>query len=144
MVAVPLISRGTAIGVLGTINKTEGAFTDDDVQFLAAIANAAAVAIENARLFAVEQSRRRQLEAVRAVTDRDHTRARPQNVLRLITRHAGELLGAGPGRVWLWDEEEQRSWTRRGLVHGQELVASASVSGWARAGRQRGGAEAAA
>jgi PAS domain S-box-containing protein len=107
MVAVPLISRGTAIGVLGTINKTDGAFTDDDVQILTALANGAAVAIENAQLYAAEQTRRRQLEAVRAVTAELTRELDLRRVLQLIASQAGELLGCRSGGVWLWDEEEQ-------------------------------------
>jgi PAS domain S-box-containing protein len=107
LVVVPLISKGVAIGVLGTINKLVGAFTEDDVQILVAIADGAAVAIENARLYAAEQHRRRQLEGVRAVTTELTRELDLRRVLQLIMRHAGELLGSRPARVWLWDEDQQ-------------------------------------
>ncbi len=107
MVAVPLISKGKAIGVLGTVNKIDNAFTEHDAHMLAAIANGAAVAIENAQLYAVEQNRRRQLEAVRVVTAEITRELDLRRVLQLITHHAGELLGCRPGGVWLWDEKEQ-------------------------------------
>jgi GAF domain-containing protein len=48
---VPMLARGQTIGVIEVINKLEGTFTEDDLSVLNAIANYAAVAIDNARLF---------------------------------------------------------------------------------------------
>ncbi|HSB69448.1 MAG TPA: GAF domain-containing protein [Candidatus Methylomirabilis sp.] len=107
MLAVPLISKGAVIGVLGAVNKIAGAFSEADLQVLAAIANPAAIAIENARQYSAEQSRRRQLEAVRFVTTEITRELDLAKVLQLIMRSAGELLDAGSGTVWLWDEAEQ-------------------------------------
>ena len=107
MLAVPLISKGTVIGVLGAVNKIGGAFSTDDLHILVAIANAAAIAIENAGLYAAEQARRRQLEAVRSVTVEITRELDLAKVLHLITRHAEDLLGSRSGTVWLWDEAEQ-------------------------------------
>jgi PAS domain S-box-containing protein len=107
ILAVPLISKGMGIGVLGTVNKIGGAFSESDMQSLAAIAGAAAVAIENARLYKAEQARRTQLEAVRTVATEITRELDLPGLLHLITRRAGELLGAATGAVWLWDEEAQ-------------------------------------
>ncbi len=118
MLAVPLICKGTVIGVLGAINKIGDAPSEGDCQILAAIANTAAIAIENARLYAAEQGRRRQLEAVRAVTAEITRELDLPKVLQLITRHAGELIASGSGTVWLWNEAEQalipQTWLDRG------------------------------
>lgn len=51
MVCVPVCSKGRVIGVLQAINKTEGAFDEDDMDLLAALGNQVAVAIENATLY---------------------------------------------------------------------------------------------
>ncbi len=48
---VPLVCRGKVMGVLGTANRAVGEFDQSHVRVLSAIANIAAVAIENARLF---------------------------------------------------------------------------------------------
>lgn len=107
LLAVPLIFKGTLIGILGTINKIGSAFSRDDLQILAAIANAAAIAIANARLYATEQGRRKQLEAVRSVSAEITRELNLSKVLQLITRHAGELIGSSSGSVWLWNDAEQ-------------------------------------
>jgi len=52
LVAVPMMRRGRAIGVLEVLNKRgEGHFTDNDAHILYALASQAAIAIENARLY---------------------------------------------------------------------------------------------
>ena len=52
LLAVPLQTKGTTIGVLEAINKRNGgACTEQDITLLSALASQAAVAIENARLF---------------------------------------------------------------------------------------------
>jgi PAS domain S-box-containing protein len=52
LIVVPLIFRGQAIGTMTAINRLDQAdFTQKDVELMVAIANQAAVAIENTRLF---------------------------------------------------------------------------------------------
>ena len=64
-------------------------------------------ASENARLYSAEQSRRRQLEAIRFVATEIARELDLPKLLQLIMRFAGDLLDAGSGTVWLWDEAEQ-------------------------------------
>ncbi|HUS69228.1 MAG TPA: GAF domain-containing protein [Anaerolineae bacterium] len=56
VLCVPMVARGDTIGVIEVINKVDGTFTDDDRNLLISIANYAAVAIDNARLFRRFQS----------------------------------------------------------------------------------------
>lgn len=51
LLGVPLITKDKVIGVLESINKRSGIFTEDDQILLCAFGAQAAVAIENARLF---------------------------------------------------------------------------------------------
>ena len=52
LVAVPLRVRGRVIGAVEAINKREGGFGEGDVELAAALSNQAAIAIDNARLYA--------------------------------------------------------------------------------------------
>jgi GAF domain-containing protein len=52
MVAVPLKVRDQTIGVVEVINKRDGAFSELDAELAQALANQAAIAIDNARLYA--------------------------------------------------------------------------------------------
>jgi GAF domain-containing protein len=52
MVVVPLKVRDRVIGAVEAINKIDGGFTPDDVELATALSNQAAIAIDNARLYA--------------------------------------------------------------------------------------------
>jgi signal transduction histidine kinase len=52
LLGVPLINKGEVIGVLEAINKHNGEFDNEDQELLMTLGNQAAVAIQNARLFA--------------------------------------------------------------------------------------------
>ena len=49
--SVPLIAHGRPIGVLRVYSGTRRTFTDEDMRFLIAVADLAALCIENARLY---------------------------------------------------------------------------------------------
>jgi signal transduction histidine kinase len=51
MLAIPLITKGKVVGVLESINRLAGEFTQDDLDVLMTLGAQAAIAIENARLF---------------------------------------------------------------------------------------------
>lgn len=51
LLCVPLISGGRVIGVMELMNKVDGAFSDDDLQAVKAVASATAIALENTRLY---------------------------------------------------------------------------------------------
>lgn len=52
LIAVPLIAKGNAIGVLEIMNRTSGeSFNEDDQELLLTFASQSAIAIENARLY---------------------------------------------------------------------------------------------
>ena len=51
IIATPMITKGKLIGVLETLNKTEGIFNQEDQDTLMVLSAQAAVAIENSRLF---------------------------------------------------------------------------------------------
>lgn len=51
LLSVPLTVRGKTIGVLNTYKSTQHHFTDDETQLLSSLADLAAIAIDNARLY---------------------------------------------------------------------------------------------
>ena len=51
LVGVPLQAKDTIVGVLGMVARTEGAFTEAEVQLLQAIGDQVAIAVVNARLY---------------------------------------------------------------------------------------------
>ncbi len=63
MLAVPLRTRGTIVGVLEAVNKLEGAFDDDDLALVETLAASAAIAADNARLVDTLRQRTVELDA---------------------------------------------------------------------------------
>jgi len=115
VLAVPLTIGGRVTGVLAVGDVTGRTFHVEEIQRLQDFANQAAIALENARLFALETSRREQLEALATVqrdlsAELDHDR-----LITLIVERAGRLFD-GFGFAYLFDEESQslgaRVWGR--------------------------------
>jgi PAS domain S-box-containing protein len=65
---LPLVSRGKVIGVLNIESTQPNAYSERDENILTALANSAAVALENARLYKSELVRREQAEVLRLTT----------------------------------------------------------------------------
>jgi PAS domain S-box-containing protein len=99
--AVPLRSGSTPLGVLAVYAAARQAFTADDEEVLAAIADVAAVALVNARSYGESQRERRQSEALTEIARAVGASLQPVEVLRLIQRHARALLHAEGAAVML-------------------------------------------
>ena len=77
---VPLIARGKVIGVLNIESTQLDAYTERDESLLTALANSAAIALENARLYKSELARREQAEILRTATASLSTASGSQHV----------------------------------------------------------------
>jgi signal transduction histidine kinase len=84
--------------VYGNLYLTEkqdgGQFTEEDEALLVALAAAAGVAIDNARLYEEARRQQRWLRASAEVTQRLLSGAAPDDVLALVTQRALEISGA--------------------------------------------------
>jgi PAS domain S-box-containing protein len=106
VLAVPLTIAGRVTGVLAVGDVTGRAFGADEIRRLQDFANQAAIALEKARLFALETSRREQLEALATVQRDLSAELDLDRLLGLIVERAGRLF-AGTGFAYLFDEESQ-------------------------------------
>ena len=78
-IALPLVTRGRTVGVLNLYRKSRREFDENDRRLATALANAAAVAIENARLYEETQGRAQFLTAM--VSEINH---RVRNTLQAV------------------------------------------------------------
>ncbi len=91
----PIRVRDEVFGNLYLTEKRNGApFDEDDEALVVALAAAAGVAIDNARLYAEARRQQQWLAAISEVTQMLMSDAQPQAVLELITRQALEIAGA--------------------------------------------------
>src|SRR5690606_30286477 len=89
MVCAPLGTPHGIIGVLQVVNRTEGAFTDADLDLLTALAGSLAIAIDNAQLYARVKADEERLRAEVGVLRRDLARRDT----------ARQLIGSGPAML---------------------------------------------
>jgi signal transduction histidine kinase len=106
---VPVRTRDQIFGNLYLAEK-QGAdeFSDDDEEIVIALAAAAGVAIDNARLFALARRREQWLAATAEITAVLIGTVRRTEALRLIARRAREIAGADLALVLLYHEETSR------------------------------------
>jgi GAF domain-containing protein len=101
---VPLVLGERTLGALCLALRDERSFSDEDLSLLHSLANHAAIAIENARLFAEERSRKadnarlyaeaaRQAERMRAVADLGRTLVSTLDVNRIVETVATQGRG---------------------------------------------------
>ncbi|MDX8147301.1 GAF domain-containing protein [Lentzea sp. BCCO 10_0061] len=116
---VPVRVRDEIFGNLYMTEKIgDGDFTADDEVVLAALAAAAGVAVENARLFERSRMRERWLEATAEINAQLLGGATAEDALRLIGQRTVELASASWAAVLLRDGKE----LRRAAHAGDEAV----------------------
>ena len=104
---VPIRTRERAFGNLYLTEKTGGAdFTPDDERTVTALAAAAGVVIDNARLYADTEQRRRWHEVTAEITQLMLGEFEPQQALQLIAQRSRELSGAQVAAVLLAEDTD--------------------------------------
>ncbi|MET7280680.1 GAF domain-containing sensor histidine kinase [Kribbella sp. NPDC005582] len=103
---VPIRTREHAYGNLYLTEKTGGAdFTEDDERNVTALAAAAGVVIDNARLYADTERRRRWHEVTAEITQLMLGEFDPEQVLQLIAGRSREVSGAEAAAVLLAEDD---------------------------------------
>ncbi|MBI4591374.1 MAG: GAF domain-containing protein [Candidatus Rokubacteria bacterium] len=99
----PLLLGDQALGALSIALRETHEFSEEEVSLLQSLANHAAIAIQNARLFALEQARRAEVEALVEIERELAAELNPERLLDLIIQRVSVLLRAR-GVVFLLDE----------------------------------------
>jgi diguanylate cyclase (GGDEF)-like protein len=103
--SLPLAARGRVIGELELWDsRRERTFSDAEIKLGQTIANQAAIALEQARLYELEKQRAEQLEALRATAADINSELELTKLLEVILRRAILLLSAEGGDLGLYDE----------------------------------------
>ncbi|WP_285494926.1 GAF domain-containing sensor histidine kinase [Actinomadura sp. NBRC 104425] len=102
---VPIRVRDEVFGNLYLTEKTGGAqFDEEDESVVVALATAAGVAIENARLYEETRRRERWLEASAEISTALLSGTDPHEVTDLVAQRARQIADADLAAVWLTDE----------------------------------------
>ncbi len=113
MIAVPLRAHETIIGSLGCLDRTGRVYTDSEVALLQTLADEAALALENARLYKETQIRESQLQetnlrlsALHAVTAAASQSLDTDRVLNSAIGKITEIFGFDATQIHIYDERK--------------------------------------
>jgi signal transduction histidine kinase len=136
---VPIVIRGEGWGNLYLTEKHDGEFTEDDEEAVVVLAQWAAVAIENARLYEHSERRSdqleqavRSLEASRDIADAISGVPELNRILELIVKRGRALVEAQSLVIMLCEGDELvvvASAGHGGGAHGHRLPIAGSTSG---------------
>ena len=99
--ALPLLSRGQALGALSIQSRRPAAFSEQDVVVLQSMADQLAIAIDNARLIEKAQSRAEREQRVRKITERIRRGADAESIMRIALEELSQMAGASEAVVRL-------------------------------------------
>ena len=135
-IAIPLLIEDRLIGVFSVESEERRVFSEDDEVLMSIIANQAASAIQNARLFEAEASRRKELAdhnlaLIRLARSQALALGEPKDFLRDVTETVAETAHVERCSVWTYARNRgsiqlQDLYDRRAREHsaGAELAAS--------------------
>ncbi len=133
--AVPMKTTEGVIGVLNVESDQLNAFDESDVTLLQSMANQAAIAVENARLYEDTKRRLAQVIALQETTRAVASTLEIDKLLDLIIQQATTLLQADGGIInvvdWETNEDEAVAGTGLGgAALGGRAPLDGSLSGW--------------
>lgn len=105
--AVPLKRGDQVVGVLDIERQEVDAFTEDDVRTLTLFASQAAIAIENARLFAEEQQRIIELSAIQSIVQKFSSLQEIPAIAEVIETELRHLIEYKTCRLYFLDSVHQ-------------------------------------
>jgi nitrate/nitrite-specific signal transduction histidine kinase len=106
-VKLPLISRGTVVGVLGVVTPVGQSLNSHDVDFLKSIGREIGIAIDNATLLVETKQREKQAITLYRLGMKISAPLSLRDVLDAVAEAARELMNADIGLVGLMDDEVQ-------------------------------------
>lgn len=107
--ALPLISRGQALGALTIQSERQAAFSEDDIAVLQTMADQLAISIDNANLIEQVHRRAERERRVRAIADQIHRGASAEVILRSTLAELSQLLGASKSVIRLGTQARLRA-----------------------------------
>lgn len=108
LLSVPLIYQGQAIGLITLDSMEAFHFNEADIELTLAVANHAAIAIENARLFEAERKRRREAEILRQASTALTSSLELQEVLNILLQQIAALIPYNSAAVFMQEEDHYR------------------------------------
>jgi PAS domain S-box-containing protein len=133
-IAAPLLGRARVVGVLTLVKTPADEFDRDDLTLMTAIADQAAVAIENAQLYSESEHRSLAMRALADTAQAINSTLQLDEVLHLVASNAQQLLSVETATIGLVraDRVVLRESVGRmgGRVKGLEIPIGDGIAGW--------------
>jgi PAS domain S-box-containing protein len=104
---IPLRVAEQPVGVLDIITTTEHEFSEQEVNYLTSLSSHAAIAIQNAGLYAELGKKSQELSALFAVTSAASQSLEMERILQEVIRKITEIFGFDATRVFLFDDQRE-------------------------------------
>lgn len=142
ILAVPMTLSGRTIGMLSAQSYQTNVYTEEDLQILSTLANQAAVAIQNGRLFNETERLARELEmrVVERTAQLQREQQNTETLLRILTEVSSSLdldralnrtlallndaIGAEQGTIMLLNAEDNLLYYRAGYGYLTDMIAA--------------------
>jgi PAS domain S-box-containing protein len=108
LISTPIMLAGDVFGVFNVNSTRPRRFSLDEQRLLFGLAQRAAMAIENARLFAQSEQRRREIEALYQADALLYRSLQLDDVLSAIIEVVIDVLRADKAQVLVWDDKHAR------------------------------------
>jgi diguanylate cyclase (GGDEF)-like protein len=102
-ITAPMIHHGRVLGAISAQSYRPGVYSEDDLDLLQAIADVAAIAVENALQFAELERRRHEAETMEQIGRALTSELDPEVVLGKVVDAALDILDVDGAAVWLTD-----------------------------------------
>ena len=106
-ISIPLITRKKVVGVLNCFCKEGDKFDSQEIRLLRSFANQAAIAIENAKLYAIIKNKVRELATVFEVGKSITSSLQLDKVLDEITSSVAKVMNGDAISIMMLDDERQ-------------------------------------
>jgi GAF domain-containing protein/anti-sigma regulatory factor (Ser/Thr protein kinase) len=140
---VPVIYRERTIGVLSVMTNHRREFSDDEMMLLVGLADQAATALENARLFQERERRIRELTTIDKIATSINSTLDEQDMIERLHRGISEIVDVSTSGIVLFDERRNMLHYPVGYDQGQRVTLTplpfeqaTGTSGWVIRNRQ--------
>jgi signal transduction histidine kinase/PAS domain-containing protein len=117
LLMAPMAAFGEPLGVLAAVDR-DGGFGDEEARLLGALADSAALAVHNARLFAGERRRAEENRALVAAAEALASTLEPAEVMERIVHISRELVGADGAGLTVFHGDRLRLEVAIGVLAG--------------------------
>ncbi len=120
LLLIPLITKDKVIGILSLVSQLKQPLSKEELRLIMAISQAAAAAIDNAKLYSQTSRRLQELIGLQQIAGKMALSMNTTEMLGLAVNIINEVISAEIGMIFLWDEDRHEYVVKVG--HGKRRI----------------------